>query len=83
MLENAFLLTTKGLVLLGNATAFEAYPASKATATKGATVNPSTLESIITVFAPFASATCLIIEAYALALNDDKSFFTSTTFSAP
>ena len=32
LFENAFLFTVNGLVVLGNATTFEAYPASKATA---------------------------------------------------
>src|SRR5690554_4799050 len=51
LLENALRFTWKGLVETGNATTFEAYPASKPTATIGAIYNESVVEDKITTLA--------------------------------
>src|SRR5690606_36347263 len=79
LLEKALRLTWNGLVETGNATTFDAYPASKPTATIGAKYKESVVDDKTTTFAPSFCAACLTTSAYALALN--LSNLLSVTFS--
>src|SRR5690606_9606051 len=84
LLVKAVRFTVKGDVLVGASTTFDAYPASRFTANRGAKYLLSAVWLNITIFVPSFSAACLMTFAYVLALNVSNLLsLTFKTLSTP